>query len=763
MDRRKPRHNKKDDLASAQSPATRANYILAHGERLTKPVSIPRGAGEKVHPYSFAEAKDRLRPQIKKVVETVFALPADTCPNDETVIGLTLHPSYLAKSYFPVNLLRALNLRVVGSQRKMISPEKTVGKKTSGEVPTVELFVAGQRSAIQRLAERQDKWNPRSTEAQDLIRIERIQPIKPEDKFVPFDSKEEVPLLEIVLHASKNAESRYIVEGFFKFLSGLGIEAKYSEKKLFVGGLCFIPLRAPQSLIPKIISYSFLRVLRKMPSLRSFLPLLRMATKTEPFPFDSPEGGPINPDIHTVVMDGGIPSNANLSRWVHYEKAPGVTEEDEDGLKHGLTVTSAVLFGPLQKDAPVSFPFSRLDHYCVLGKNDQGDFIYDVLARVISVLESKRYEFANLSLGPRLPIEDNHVDPWTSVIDQVLSDGKIFLTVAVGNDGDKDRPSGNARIQIPADCVNAVSVGAADSLSRIWRRAPYSSIGPGRTPGYFKPDVVAFGGADAEPFWVIDPQNPASTFPAGGTSYSSPAALRIALGLRSQYGGDLKPLVLKALLVHHSDSLGHDKIEVGWGRIPASLDAYMKCPPGTIKILYQGELPPKKYLRIPVPLPKETLKGNVTIKATLCYATETDPEHPFHYSRSGLEVTFRPHSKVRSRPEQEQPKTTSFFRPDDQYMTESALRRSAFKWESTLHGQKRMRGASLDDPVFDVHYMARTGGRPAKDPKPIAYAFVLTVEAPNHPDLYDNVVVRYRTQLEALRPVVEIPIQSQGM
>ncbi|WP_338125545.1 hypothetical protein [Pseudomonas proteolytica] len=77
-----------------------------------------------------------------------------------------------------------------------------------------------------------------------------------------------------------------------------------------------------------------------------------------------------------------------------------------------------------------------------------------------------------------------------------------MATVAVGNDGDI---TGADRIQPPGDMVNALAVGSADTSGKKWKRASYSCIGPGRSPGYVKPDGVAFGGSDTETFKVFNP------------------------------------------------------------------------------------------------------------------------------------------------------------------------------------------------------------------------------------------------------------------
>ena len=132
---------------------------------------------------------------------------------------------------------------------------------------------------------------------------------------------------------------------------------------------------------------------------------------------------------------------------------------------HGHDVTSAALFGPLVPGKPAPRPFGVVDHYRVLDKECDSDpyELYDALRRIDEVIKARQYEFFNLSIGPALPIEDDEVHPWTALLDEHLSDGHALVTVAVGNNGQEDRPSGEARIQVPSDAVNCVAVGAADS------------------------------------------------------------------------------------------------------------------------------------------------------------------------------------------------------------------------------------------------------------------------------------------------------------
>ena len=426
--------------------------------------------------------------------------------------------------------------------------------------------------------------------------------------------------------------------------------------------------------------------------------------------------------------------------------------------------TSALLFGPLQDGATADRPYATVDHYRVLDaetlKDDQQE-LYSVLERIQEVLDSRqKYDFVNLSLGPDLPMEDNDVHAWTAVLDQLFSDGLTLPAIAVGNSGELDWDSGNARIQTPADCVNALSVGGCDRVGAGWKRAIYSSIGPGRSPGIMKPDGLAFGGSSREPYWVLNAENPGNAMPITGTSFAAPTALRTAIGLRAHFGNVLTPLAVKALLLHNCDGGGHDKREVGWGRIPGEIDSIVLTDQHAAHIVYQGELRPASWVRMQIPIPTEPMSGMVTITATFCFASATDPQDPLNYTRSGLEVRFRPHDRKRKDPKQLHPNTSWFFQAKDVFIDDTDLRADAHLWETTLHKGRSMQAAGLRNPVFDIHYNARIGGRNAKAAGKIPYALVITVSSVKTRDLYNKILQRYPTILEALKTVVEIPVRT---
>ncbi|MEO8171465.1 MAG: hypothetical protein ABI581_00225 [Sediminibacterium sp.] len=164
-------------------------------------------------------------------------------------------------------------------------------------------------------------------------------------------------------------------------------------------------------------------------------------------------------------------------------------------------------------------------------------------------------------------------------------------------------------------------------------------------------------------------------------------------------------------------------------------------------------------------VPLQAIPGNVKVKATLCYATAVDPHHPENYTRSGLEVAFRPNKDRRTKDketgrESVNAATTTFFGSlGKQLQTEVELRRDALKWENCMHADKSFRGTTLNDPVFDIHYNARQEGHNDSRSQEIEYALVITVESRKVPDLYDAVVRRYATKLEQLMPVIDIPVR----
>jgi hypothetical protein len=190
--------------------------------------------------------------------------------------------------------------------------------------------------------------------------------------------------------------------------------------------------------------------------------------------------------------------------------------------------------------------------------------------------------------------------------------------------------------------------------------------------------------------------------------------------------------------------------------LPKRTFALITCGEGEARIIYQGELRPGKFLRAPIPLPAFQLEGKVRLLATFCYASPVDPQDAAAYTKAGQGITFRPNSsKLKGRAKNAL--SVSFF-PAADFRTEAELRADLGKWETVLHAEHSYYGSSLLEPVFDVHYNAREAGGLASSGTPsIRYALVVTLQAPKHAQLHQDILAAHAV-LQALEPQVSLPL-----
>ena len=734
-----------------------SRFIIGKGELLTYAIPPPLIKPTKAHPYSLAEAKASVIPQIVDAVLDIQSLPAAACPSDVAVAKINLHPAYIAKSYFPSALLRQADLTAIGSRTIRVRPRKDVRKTAPPECESTQLLVAGAREAFARLPSYAASLVVESKEGLQFAEIEQFSSMKAGDRIRPGGSETQ-GVYEIGLHFLPEEGVQSVRRAFSAYARKCDFEVN-AEFDFPVGRMLFLAARGPASSLEALAQFSLLRVVRPMPQLRGIGTFARSAGVS--VSFSLPNAKPLSEEPTVAILDGGLPESHVLEPYVgRCEKSDPNAEDVAGYVDHGLAVTSAFLFGPIEPSGEAQRPYSAVDHYRVLdelsGMEDPYE-LYRTLGHIENVLLSRRYQFLNLSLGPDLPTEDADVHAWTAVLDTVLSDGETLMTVAVGNNGERDSVNHLNRIQVPSDSVNAMSVGAANHSKPVWARAAYSACGPGRSPGRKKPDIVAFGGCPAEYFHVARPGNKPRLVATMGTSFAAPLALRTAVGVRAVLGEAVHPLTIKALLVHAAQNNSDEPAtEVGWGRIPNNLNEIIMCGDSVARIIYQGLLRPGKYLRALLPLPAGPLEGRVRLSATFCYASPVDVEDAAAYTKAGLTITFRPNaSKVQGK----QIKSGSFFSPLV-FRTEQEQRADLGKWETVLHASKGMLGSSLNKATFDIHYNARDGGAPVgAGTELIRYALVLTVKAPKHVRLYDEILATHKV-LQPIEPRVVLPVRS---
>ena len=225
-------------------------------------------------------------------------------------------------------------------------------------------------------------------------------------------------------------------------------------------------------------------------------------------------------------------------------------------------------------------------------------------------------------------------------------------------------------------------------------------------------------------------------------------ALRTAVGTAVSTEHELSTIALKALMIHQAETLPRQKkTEVGWGRFKENPIHILECGPASATIIFNGLLAKGEYRRCPIPFPDLILPGELEIKATFCISANTDPEHSGNYTRSGMGISFRPKLGL------DISETTEFFGIGPmKRASERELRDSAHKWETVQHRSRLFKSAAeLAGPVFDVEYNSReeSKGVPAASAPDIEYALVVTVHAPDVPNLYSLI----RTKYPILTPV----------
>lgn len=719
------------------------NLLLGFGETLTYPITHKQGGSAKAHPYSFDEARLHLLDNTQELMQKINTISSDAMPNGKIVASFVLHPAYIAKSYYPSKFFDEFDFHDIGSKSVSINPRKTQLKNAPERQTTSSIFLSGNKHSFNSLIE---------TLRSSSIEIGLQQEIIKNEEFCLFDSEDKIKGIlhqgaerqfEVVLHTPENEKD--ILEAFYNFSNKIGVEIDY-DRRIETLGLTFLPIITTSKKAQQISEFTYLRVLREMPKLRIFEPLFQRSTHVMPLMLLPTEEAQ-DKNINVAVFDGGI-GNTNLSRWCDETVYPGGGITHQDLLNHGAEVTSTILFGNVKdQQSLLPIPYSTIDHYRVLDTSVSSEpDLFIVLGRILTALQAKDYHFVNLSLGPRIPIEDDDIHVWTSMLDNYLANHNTLLTVAVGNDGDI---TGQNRIQPPSDMVNALAIGAATTEDMSWEKTSYSCVGPGRSPGLIKPDGIAFGGDMKTPFLVYSPIS-GQVHSTAGTSFSSPLVLRNCIGLASILDTGINPLAVKALMIHNIESKHLPQEEVGRGRFPDNINQIIFSDHNEVSVIYQGELYASQYIRVPIPFPDEEIKGKVSIKATFCFTAETNPAHPDNYTNNGLTITFRPTRE----------KTRTFFSQKNLYETEAEARRDAHKWETVLHHEDTMMATSLKEPCFDIVYQARDAGKAAKreNIEQLPYVLVVTIKVKNGYELYNSIRQQYQT-LQPIRVKQEVQIR----
>lgn len=408
------------------------NFLLGKGERLANPVIKKTAGGEKNLPYSFSYSSNFIKDKVGEAEKYLSSLQEGACPDGRFVASITIHPRFISKSDYPVEFLRSAGLETIGGKSQWVEPKKWGIESPPGDgAVTDTLYVSTSRSKLLELVEKVPGWSPDDTLSRQLRTIEDFSIPSPETKIKSLldEGDDARGIYELVLHGSVDD---FILRKFFGYCESLGVEP-IREKLRAANGITFIPVRSGSDAIVYLSAFTFVRVVRKMPGLRTFRPAIyRSDVVKNP---DFPNGEAIDKNVKVAIFDGGIPKSSPFLPWVNYIEPHGIGPEHPDAIDHGEAVTSAVLFGHLTPAAKLERPFCKVDHIRVIDKKTgtDADFeFYDCLDRILEHLDSseRAYDFVNFSLGPDLAVDDDEVNRWTSELDQRFSSNKSLAVSA---------------------------------------------------------------------------------------------------------------------------------------------------------------------------------------------------------------------------------------------------------------------------------------------------------------------------------------------
>jgi hypothetical protein len=782
----------KNDPPGARRP------LLSKGERLrTKATKVRRG-GDKFHPVGVDEAFATLGPQAIELLRGVLDMPAEKS-GPHVVFEATLRPNYLASTYFPAKLLEQSGLYFAGARATRAT--KVTKTTSSDDALTKTLILAGKSVDVAKFAA-MVATPPTGTTQPQWDEIRRFQElVLPSCKRVIVRRPElgagEIITWEAVLtHVfdSPQRERAWADQVFAKwvlFIRSLGGDVNESFRR-DVDHLTFVPINLSGEALDEAANFNLLRAIRPMPQVRPFPEsVLRLTAPSTLLPSKAAEEGRV-PEITVAAFDGGVDATSHL--FAPFVEAVDLTSEPAiaKGLRHGSLVTSALLYGPLAAETTqLPDPVVRVVHHRIFpvpptatGAFDAG--VYWMLDQIGERVRTGAFRRVSLSVGPDESVDDD-LEPsrWTTELDALAKEREVTFVTAAGNNGKLDEQLGFNRVQAPGDMVNGICVGAcADRDPDKINRAEYSAVGPGREGQRVQPTGVAFGGSDAEPFIGIAGGH---LVQACGTSFAAPVAARGIGGLHGRLDDDRqRPEISRVFATHFAKKMPkrHAVLEVGHGRLLEDYGSAFECTPNEATVLYEDVLLRAQSTGFAIPIPTGLPPATqLTLRWTLTFLTAVDARDPADYTRSGIEVTFRPNSLLREVTYPDGTKATLHVVRDgaeiarvlEEGGTESeqgpagqqwrayrseAARRIEGKWETICCGKKRLPASALEVPRLDLVHLHRTGGQLISEGVPdLRIAMLVTVSAAKGVAIYDRVASEFRV----LVPLIQLPIRVSSV
>lgn len=752
--------------------------ILSNGEQYVTSITKKHGFGETTPPRPYEEARLMVKEQINLALTRVLALPREKKLTDESILCLRLHPDVTAKTYNPEEIFKLIpQLENVGSRNYKANPANVARTKKMRDLieRSIEettgrmVFVRGSDAGYQKLLRTLDQSENALSKkfVHEIQRIERFDTLRPTEQIDGFERGWNEGRVEIVFHPTKISKDEQL--NFIQTLFG-NTESDVLRPRFayYEGGPMFVSCYINKTVLSALAGSNPLRTVHPM-RFDGFADV-----RSEPL-FKAPAPSIVNTrsTIKVGMFDGGInPLHPHLIGHVEEDTNLSIkTPADPRGVAHGTAVAGVLLHGPLnQFEAGDVLPQPKVSVVSIrtLPTSNRSDIdLYesiDVIEKTVPARpDIKCY---NISFGPRGPILDDRISRFTFVLDDLAHKHKVTFCVAVGNDGEGG-PVMN-RIQTPADLVNGLGVGAYTHDDQGIVHAGYSCQGPGRECGKIKPDLVAYGGCANRPIHLLSGDAGIKAISAG-TSFASPTIA--SLGAQCADGFERgTPLLSRVILLH---SASHPKKVpdhfLGHGAVSSSIDDLLHCEASSVTILFEGYIPPAKYVKLPLLLPPNIItNGLIDLKWTVTALPQVNVNHPADYTSMCIEDTFYPNSQVYSYKSPGDKRTIKLLHETDdahqikdllskgwvkssmphsdtpKVSTEEELR-ADYKWDTSVKRTKRKNAKGLHEPFLVLHAISRHG-----NPQKLQYAAAVTITAKAFlGNLYESIIRNYA----ALRPV----------
>ena len=749
--------------------------ILGKGEYLTGPVELAGGGVQKKDIRDFDAGRERLLPQLEELTYGAHSIPDSNRISRGVYFCLDLDSSYIAKSYYPRQLINTVNWELVGSiawdqDKRDGSP---ITKKQSRR-----LYFRGTPESISDTHNALHQANSLSNQIKkEIVRIDSIHLMDSTSSVDRLNDISEGVLVELIIHSMLESDWQ---ECLYKLKSI--ISSKDYPDFLFDwirGGTAksprFIPAQVSKEIISQLGQFNPLRSFRVMPEIS--IPRINTGELIDLGPLPQGDALRVGEIPEIGVFDGGVDQGIpHLGMWVVSEDITPESKE-EAYLEHGTAVCGAVLYGNYDPGKQYESPPIMVKSFRIFPVPNVHGFnldLYQILEWIEKAVDhNPQIKTFVLSFGPDFPIEDNEIDPFTTTLDRLAYEKDVLFVVAAGNKGKLSPPYN--RIQPPSDIINGLGVGAyMQDLKGDFIPASYSCIGPGRCGNAIKPDVHAFGGDIGQPFNVFLAGAGGKCTGVMGTSFAAPVVSSVVGNLiyRVDDHQIITPQTAKALLIHNANKCEGWDPNYGWGAMFSTPDEIMTCTDSSVVIIYNGEIDFKKCIRLKIPFFSDAIdKGYVTFRWTFVFATGIAPGMPDEYSLAGTDISFRPNANVYTYTlkgksignadifndsqkvvqfEKQGAKRSLHQRTKSPNRNEQQ-RRDEGVWDTVEHCWTKMLVTGVHDPCLDIHALARSDWEYGPEtPGKIRYAAVISIEF-SRPEarLYQLI----RTRIPELIPV----------